>query len=59
MFLEQETTEEQKVSNNGVDEIFGDLEARHNIVGLYDLLYKIDQRINPHLYEPPNKSDHD
>jgi hypothetical protein len=51
MFPEQETTEEVKVSNEKVDEIFDDFESRNNIVGLYDLLLKIDQRVNPHLYD--------
>jgi len=37
---------------------FGDFEVRRNIVGLYDLLYKIDRRTNPHLYEPSNDADH-
>ena len=51
MFLEQETTEEEKVSNEKVDEIFDDFESRNNIVGLYDLLLKIDRRVNPNLYD--------
>jgi len=51
MFLEQDTTEEKKVSNEKVDEIFDDFESRNNIVGLYDLLLKIDRRVNPHLYD--------
>lgn len=51
MFLEQETTEEQKVSDKKVDEIFDDFESHNNIVGLYDLLLKIDRRVNPHLYD--------
>lgn len=39
-----------------------DFEARQNLVGFFHLLYKIDKRINPHLYENngspdnPNKS---
>ena len=40
-------TEESELTQR----VFGDFEARRNIVGLYDLLYKIDRRINPHLYE--------
>jgi len=51
MFLEQETTKEEKVSNKQVDEIFDDFESRNNIVGFYDLLLKIDRRVNPHLYD--------
>ena len=26
-------------------------EAKQNLVGFFNLLYKIDRRINPHLYE--------
>lgn len=36
-----------------VDAIFDDFEAKTNFVGLYDLLYKIDRRTKPHLYEQP------
>lgn len=32
-------------------EIFEDFEARSNIIGLFDLLLKIDRRVNPHLYD--------
>lgn len=28
-----------------------DFEAKHNLVGFFDLLFKIDKRVNPHLYE--------
>lgn len=37
-----------------------DFEAKQNLVGFFHLLYKIDKRINPHLYENngnPNHSD--
>jgi hypothetical protein len=34
-----------------VDAIFDDFEAKTNFVGLYDLLYKVDRRTKPHLYE--------
>ena len=34
-----------------VEKVFADYEARTNIVGLFDLLLKIDRRVNPHLYE--------
>jgi len=26
-------------------------EARHNLIGLFQLLLKVDRRINPHLYK--------
>lgn len=31
-------------------QVFDDSESRHNIVGLFDLLLKMDQRNNPELY---------
>ena len=41
-------------------EIFDDYEARANFVGFFDLLYKIDRRLEPERYEdgakvPPMK----
>lgn len=33
------------------DVVFGDFESRSNIIGLYDLLLRIDKRINPHNYD--------
>lgn len=33
------------------DGIFEDDEARNNLVGLFDLLYKIDLRLEPERYE--------
>jgi len=49
MFTENE-------NNKKASEIFEDYEARSNIVGLFDLLLKIDRRVNPKLYAPENKS---
>ncbi len=40
-----------------VDEIFSDPAARRNIVGLYELLYEIDRRINPQFYGLPERKD--
>ena len=34
-----------------VAEVFDDYEARANFVGFFDLLYKIDRRVNPERYE--------
>lgn len=31
--------------------VFEDFEARQNIVGLFDLLLKIDHRTNPQIYD--------
>ena len=28
-----------------------EFEANHNLVGFFALLYKIDKRVNPHLYK--------
>jgi len=39
-----------------VAQIFEDPESCSNIVGLFDLLLKIDRRVNPKLYAPENKS---
>lgn len=36
--------ENKEVENNK------DWEARQNLLGLFSLLFKIDKRINPHLY---------
>ena len=33
-----------------VDSIFDDPEAQRNVVGLFDLLLKIDRRLNPQTY---------
>jgi hypothetical protein len=42
------------------DQAHDDHEARSNIVGLYDLLYEIDNRLNPSLYrDHPEKATHD
>jgi len=30
------------------EEVF---DAAHNLLGFFDLLFKIDRRINPHLYK--------
>ncbi len=50
MLSTQETTEEQDTPRD-VESVFNDFEARSNIVGLFDLLLKIDRRVNPHLYD--------
>jgi len=43
--------------SEAIDKIFDDPESRRNIVGLFDLLLKIDRRINPDLYKPKNGSE--
>lgn len=43
---------QEKQNNDEADQSDNfDFEARNNLVGFYDLLLKIDKRINPHLYE--------
>ena len=32
-----------------------DAEGKRNLVGLFDLLFKIDKRNNPELYEEPTE----
>jgi hypothetical protein len=39
-----------------VEKIMADFEGEKNLTGLYDLLLKIDRRINPHLYTGGEKS---
>lgn len=34
-----------------------DAESKRNLVGLFDLLYKIDKRNNPELYEEADVAD--
>lgn len=31
--------------------IFGDFESRRNLIGLYDLLLRVDRRVNPSNYD--------
>ena len=52
MFLDQkkEIKPTDKASLE-IDQIFDDFEARSNLVGLYNLLLKIDRRVNPQLYD--------
>lgn len=42
-----------------VETLFDDIEARSNIVGLYDLLLKVDRRTRPDLYELRSETLHD
>lgn len=49
---------EQELSQEKIDEIFSDFDARSNIVGLYDLLLKIAKR-NPKLWEKINEQNND
>jgi hypothetical protein len=51
MFSEEDKKEEtEETSTDEIDEVFDDFESRENIVGLFDLLLKIDRRINPEMY---------
>lgn len=49
--LRQNTNEEHAVEPSKLAEIFDDYEARTNFVGFFDLLYKIDRRLEPERYE--------
>ena len=39
-------------SVNGLDE-----EGRRNLLGFFDLLIKVDRRVNPHLYQQKQNDD--
>jgi hypothetical protein len=58
---QQPIPEKKKLLSQEVEQIFGDFEARQNIIALYELAYKVDRRINSHLYdeEQPQKKHHD
>jgi len=49
---------EPTISQEKADEIFSDFESRSNIVGLYDLLFKIAKR-NPKLWAEINEETND
>jgi hypothetical protein len=52
----------KKLPPEEVERIFGDFDARARLVGFYELAYKVDQRVNPHLYDgspPCPTDDHD
>ncbi|MFA5030259.1 MAG: hypothetical protein WC495_01575 [Patescibacteria group bacterium] len=40
--------------NDPSGRIFTDFESKSNIIGLFDLLLKIDRRNNPELYKQKN-----
>lgn len=44
------------MSERQAKEIFEDYEAKSNLVGLFDLLLKIDRRVNPQLYSSGDKN---
>jgi hypothetical protein len=41
----------KKLLLDEIERIFDDFEARQNLVGLYELAYKVDRRVNPQLYD--------
>lgn len=53
--MQLETEPEQGERDRIVREIMADFEGDKNLLGLYDLLLKIDRRINPHLYTDGEK----
>ena len=46
-----ESSKDISATPERVDYFADDVDAKANIVGLFDLLYKIDKRNNPHLYD--------
>lgn len=52
MFFRQQTSTNNAINQEKIDDIFVDFESRSNIVGLFDLLLKIDRRNNPQRYKP-------
>lgn len=47
----QRQPDENSIPAEAMAEIFNDYEARANFVGFFDLLYKIDRRLEPERYE--------
>jgi hypothetical protein len=51
MTAEREEKPEPVPQRVPAEDIFSDFEARSNIVGLFELLLKIDRRTNPENYQ--------
>jgi len=52
-----EQTKDNKIRKEGSDNwSVNDLdeEGRRNLLGFFDLLIKVDRRVNPHLYQKQN-----
>ncbi len=58
MLSTQETIEERDTPRD-LESVFDDFEARSNIVELFDLLLKIDKRLNPDNYKLPLRNQYD
>jgi hypothetical protein len=55
-----EQTKDNKIRKEGSDNwSVNDLdeEGRRNLLGFFDLLIKVDRRVNPHLYQKQNQND--
>jgi hypothetical protein len=55
-----EQSNDNKIQKDGsdtwsVDDL--DEEDRRNLFGFFDLLIKVDRRVNPHLYQKQNQND--
>ena len=48
---QEENTDEPKRQSELLRQVFDDFDARTNFVGVFDLLYKIDRRLEPERYE--------
>ena len=51
MEQEKENPKERPEQSDYLRQIFDDYKARTNFVGFFDLLYKIDRRLEPERYE--------
>ncbi|HEY4486552.1 MAG TPA: hypothetical protein VJB70_02370 [Candidatus Paceibacterota bacterium] len=47
---DERQSNKKEIGAEKVEEIFGDFEARGNLVGLFELAYKVDRRVNPQRY---------
>jgi len=55
-----EQTKDNKIWKDGLDTwSVNDLdeESRRYLFGFFDLLIKVDRRVNPHLYQKQNQND--
>ncbi len=50
-FWEEKTKDDQLSPRQKVDAIFADFEARNNFVGVFEVLLKVDKRLNPQNYD--------
>ncbi len=51
LWSESKSNGQSEENLESLDQVFDDFESKSNIIGLYNLLLKIDRRVNPQLYE--------